>query len=181
MRRRGTTMIELLIACTLFLLALALCGRLAVLGMRSRTQGMDRNSEFRRIITLFHQLQQDVQSAQRVYLPDLSDFAAHQPGSGAAALVMRGYSTDGTLQVIGWQLHEDELTRTLYRLDFNPAQPASHVPLPDSRPLRSKGVAALRLQQQPPGPNFGARLLNVELECSPPVKIKLMTTIGMEL
>jgi hypothetical protein len=179
--RRGTTMIELLIACTLFLLALALCGRLAVLGMRSRTRGIDRNSEFRRIITLFHLLQQDFQSMQSVYLPDLSDFGPHEPGSSASALVMRGYSTDGTLQVIGWQLHSGELSRTLYRLDFNPTVATTHVPLPEARPLRSAGVAAFRLQQQPPGPNFGARLLNIELECAPPVQLKLLTTIGMEL
>lgn len=179
MKRKGTTMIELLIACTLFLLALGLCGRLAVLGMRSRAQGMDKNSEFRRIITLFHQLQQDTQSAQTIYLPDLEDYASHQPGVNAAALVMRGYAPDGTPQVIGWRLQETELSRTLYALDFNPAVAATHVPLPQSRPLRSKGIERFSLQQQPPGPNYGARLLNIEIECAPPVKSRLLTTIGL--
>lgn len=180
MKRQGLTLAELLISMSLFLLALTLCGRLAVLGMRSRAQGMDRNSEFRRIITLFHQLQQDLQNVRTVYQPDLSDFQPHQPGVDAEALVFSFTGSDGTPQVIGWSLSGAELTRTFYRPDFQPGLPVTQQPLPSTRQLRVPGLDRFVLQQQPPGPNFGAHLLQVDVRCAPPLKHELLTTLSLE-
>lgn len=178
--RAGHTLVELLLAMSLFMLALVLCGRLAVLGMRSRSDGMERNSEFRRIITTFHQLQQDVHQLRRLYAPDLSDFGVRRPGQDSRAFVFSTHASDGSLQVIGWSLREQELARTVYRPDFDPAVPASQIPQDRARQLSSGGIADFRLQQQPPGANFGSRLLTVEVVCAPPLQHRLLTTLSPE-
>ena len=47
-------MLEVLISGGLFVMALALCGELAVVGIRSRNQSMNKNGEFRANLTLLH-------------------------------------------------------------------------------------------------------------------------------
>jgi type II secretory pathway component PulJ len=171
---RGVTLVELLFSCSLLLLGLALCGRLAVLGLRSRNPAMEKNLQFRQIITVLEQLERDVRSCRRFYRPDLSDLAPHQE-----TLVLSNYSTDGTLQVVGWRLDQGRLQRTIYNLDFNPSVAATHVPLAGSRSLQTTGVERFQMRQLPPGEHFGSRLLELEVVCAAPARHRLLTTIGL--
>ena len=79
MKRAGITFLEILVSGALFLLALGVCGELAIVGIRSRNQSMNKNGEFRANLTLLHQLQVDLKEVRGIYLPDLSDLAAHLP------------------------------------------------------------------------------------------------------
>lgn len=177
--RRAHTLLELLIASTLFLLALAVCGQLAITGVRSRQQGMERNHDFRQIITVFHQLEREVRSCQALYLPDLSDLNPVQPGLTAPPLVVVVHDPEGQPQVMAWSWREDQLLRTQYRPDFDPGLLASQIPLAQTRQLKSPGVQAFRVQLEAPGPNFGARLVRLEVQCAPPLQHQLVTTIGI--
>ena len=175
------TILEVLISGGLFLLALALCGELAVMGIRSRNQSMNKNGEFRANLTLLHQLQVDLKETRQIYLPDLNDLAAHQPGKDAAALVLRLPGPDGTPRVVGWNLENMELRRVVYKPDFNPAVPASHVPKPQERTLTTRGIGNFTLQLEPPGQNYGSKLLHIKMDCLDPALQKIEVTQRLEL
>lgn len=177
--RSAHTLLELLISSALFLLALAVCGQLAVTGVKSRQQGMDRNQDFRQIVTLFHQMEREVRSCQALYLPDLSDYNPTQPGVSAPSLVVVVQDPDGQPQVMAWSFRQDELLRIQYRPDFDPTTPASQQPLSQARQLKSPGIKNFRVQLEPPGSNFGARLIRLEIECAPPLHHRLVTTVGV--
>ncbi len=172
--RRGITLLEVLISSGLFLLALVLCGELAMAGIRTRSRNSDRNGAFRQTVTLFHQLQRDLQDCKQVYLPDIQDLNAHQPGRDSAPLILRNLGPDGTPQVISWMLAGEQLSRTLYRTDFDPLLPATHLALADQRPLKCLGVGRFLLVLEPPGNHYGNRLLRVELDCAKPAQQKLI-------
>lgn len=177
--RSAHTLLELLISSALFLIVLTVCGQLAVTGVKSRQQGMDRNHDFRQIVTLFHQMEREVRSCQTLYLPDLSDFSPAQPGVTAPPLVVVVVDPEGQPQVMAWSWRQEELLRTQYRPDFDPSSPASQQPLAQTRQLKSPGIQGFRVQLEPPGPNFGARLIRLEVECAPPLKHRLITAIGI--
>lgn len=167
----------MLICAGLFLLALVLCGQLALAGVRTRQQTQDRNGAFRQVVTLFHQLQRDLQQCRQIYCPDLELLAVHHPGQGSPALVLRGVGEAGAPSVLAWTLNQGELVRRFYGNDFHPAWTATHLPLPGSQSRRSLGVKSLALQLQPPGHNFGSRLLLLELQTSETVPQRLTSTL----
>lgn len=181
MRRSGLTILEVLISGGLFVLALALCGELAVMGIRSRSQSMNKNGEFRANLTLLHQLQVDLKEARQIYLPDLSDLAPHQPGLDSAALVLRLPAPDGAPRVVGWNLADSELRRIIYQPDFNPLVPASHLPQPNERTLTTQGIGNFTLQLQPPGEHYGSKLLRVRMDCLRPALQKIDISQRLEL
>ena len=181
MRRAGITLLEILVSGALFLLALGVCGELAIVGIRSRNQSMNKNGEFRANLTLVHQLQVDLKEVRGIYSPDLSDLAAHRPGVDSASLVLRLPAPDGSPRVVGWNLVESQLQRTIYRPDFNPAAPASHIPQPDERVLTTNGIGHFSLQLEPPGQHYGATLVRSEIECSKPVLQRIVMTQRLEL
>jgi hypothetical protein len=169
-------MLEMLICSGLFLLALALCGQLAMAGINTRRHSMEQNGAFRQTVTLFYQLQRDVQQCQQVYLPDLTDLAPHQPGSNSSALVLRLLAGTGSAQVVGWTLNGQEWSRTLYQNDFDPAVPATHLPAVEGLPHKVVGVDRFLVQLEGPGQHFGHRLLRLELDCSKPAEQKLISS-----
>lgn len=177
MAQRGLTLLEILICAGLFSLALALCGQLALAGVRTRQQAEDRNGAFRQVVTLFHQLQRDIQQSRQIYCPDPDSLAVHHPGQGSSALVLRVVGEAGMPGVVAWTLSEGELIRRLYRNDFNPAWLITQAPLPGSQLRRSPGVKRFSLQLQPPGKNYGSRLLVVDLEFFDPVPQRLTSTL----
>lgn len=180
MRRAGITLLEILISGGIFLLALGVCGELAIMGIRSRNQSMNKNGEFRANLTLLHQLQVDLKEARGIYLPDLSDFSGHRPGVDSASLVLRLPAPDGSPRVVGWNLVESQLRRTIYKPDFNPSLPATHLPQPDERPLTTNGIGNFTLQQEPPGQHYGSNLMRIEVECTKPVLQKIVMTQRLE-
>ncbi|MBN9415763.1 hypothetical protein ABS71_06700 [bacterium SCN 62-11] len=175
------TILEVLISGGLFVLALALCGELAVMGIRSRNQSMNKNGEFRANLTLLHQLQVDLKETRQIYLPDLNDLAPHQPGKDSAALVLRLPGPDGSPRVVGWNIQDLELRRVIYKPDFNPAVPASHVPQPQERTLNTRGIGNFTLQLEPPGQNYGSKLLHIQMDCLDPALQKIEVTQRLEL
>jgi len=180
-KRRGMTILEVLISGSLFLLALAVCGELAVVSIRSRNQAMNKNAEFRANLTLIHQLQVDLKECRQVYMPDLSDLAAHQPGVDSASLVLRLPGPDGNPRVLGWNVQGSELKRTIYNPDFNPAVVATHVPAPDQHTLTTGGIGNFTIQMQPPGQNYGGKLLRIQMDCLKPALQKIDFTQLLEL
>lgn len=177
MTSRGFSLLEVLICAGLFGLALALCGQLALAGVRTRQQTQDRNGAFRRAVTLVHQLQRDIQESRQIYSPDLDGLAVHHPGQGASALVLRSLAEAGAPVVVGWTLAQGELVRRFYSNDFNPALVATHLPLPGEPPRRCPGFQGFSVQLQPPGKNFGNRLLVLDLQLSAPVPQRLTSTL----
>lgn len=175
------TILEVLISSGLFVLALALCGELAVMGIRSRNQSMNKNGEFRANLTLLHQLQVDLKEARQIYLPDVNDLAPHRPGQGSAALVLRLPGPDGSPRVVGWTTDSTELRRIIYRPDFNPAAPATHLPQPQERMLTTQGIGNFTLQLDPPGQNFGGKLLRIRMDCLDPALQKVEICQRLEL
>lgn len=169
----------MLISAALFLLALGLCGQLAMAGIHTRQRNTERNSAFRQTVTLFHQLQRDLQDCEGVYLPDLNDLAAHQPGQNGPPLTLRVTRGDGVVQVVAWKIDAETLSRTLYRPDFDPAASATQVPQPGELPLKSAGVERFLLQLEPPGQHYGNRLLRIELDCAKPAEQKLISTVEL--
>jgi hypothetical protein len=167
------TILEILISGSLFLLALAVCGELAVVSVRSRNQSMHKNGEFRASLTLIHQLQVDLRECRQVYLPDLTDLAAHRPGVDSAALVLRLPGPDGRPRVLGWNVQGSELKRTIYNSDFDPAVTASQVPAADQHALSTGGIGNFTIQMQPPGKNYGGKLLRVQMDCLKPALQKI--------
>ena len=177
---QGLTILEALIAAGLFLLALAICGQLAVMGVRARNQGMDRNSEFRRVITLFHLLERDIRACQDIYFPQPAlDFQAKQPGVLHASLVLRHLNADNVPEVAGWALRGDELSRVTYRPDFNPPVSASHQLLPDTKVSKSRGVESFIFRREPPGQHFGAQLVYLEVRCPKPLNQVIATRVAL--
>lgn len=175
------TILEVLISSGLFVLALALCGEMAVMGIRSRNQSMNKNGEFRANLTLLHQLQVDLKESRQIYLPDLNDYLPHQPGKDSAALVLRLPGPDGSPRVVGWNLEEMVLKRTIYQPDFNPTVPASHVPQPQQRELTTRGIGNFTLQMEPLGQNYGSKLLRIQMDCLDPALQKIDVTQRLEL
>lgn len=174
MNRRGISMLEMLICCSLFLLALVLCGQLALAGINTRRHSMEQNGAFRQTVTLFYQLQRDLQESRQIYLPDLNDLGPHQPGLDSASLVLRRVSGDASPEVVGWTLKGQQLSRTLYRPDFDPNVPASQLPLSNEIPRQVAGVGRFLVQLEAPGQHFGIRLVRLELDCAKPADQKLI-------
>ena len=81
---------------------------------------------------------------------------------------------------MGWNLVENQLRRTIYRSDFNPALPASYIPQPDERALTTNGIGQFSLQLEPPGQHYGGNLLRIELECIRPVLQRIVMTQRLE-
>ena len=179
--KRGLTMLEVLISGGLFILALGLCGELAVMGIRSRNQSMNKNGEFRANLTLLHQLQVDLKEARQIYLPDLSDLAPHRPGVDSAALVLRLPGPDGLPRVVGWNIENTQLKRMIYRPDFNPALAATHQLQPDEHMLSTQGIGNFTLQMDPPGQNYGCKLLRLRMDCLQPALQKIDIAQRLEL
>lgn len=178
-KRQGISFLEMLISSALFLLALGLCGQLAMAGIHTRQRNTERNGAFRQTVTLFHQLQRDLQDCEQVYQPDLNDLAPHLPGQNEPPLALRVTRADGTPLVVSWKVAEETLCRTLYRPDFNPLVVASQVPLAGEFPDKSSGVERFLVQLEPPGQHFGSRLLRLELDCAKPAAQKLISTIEL--
>ena len=177
--RHGSTLPEMLIGMTLFMLALAMCGELAVTAVRSRSHAMDRNGPFRELVTRFSLLEQDLTDADRIYAPDLHDYAPHHPGSEAALAVALRQS-DGSPGVVVWMLRGDEWQRQLYRPDFDPAVAASQVPLDRTLPQKLSHVRAFTIRQLPPGANGGAPLLQLEVTPAEPLHETLVTCVSLD-
>ncbi|MFN8606339.1 MAG: hypothetical protein U0931_02320 [Vulcanimicrobiota bacterium] len=175
------TILEVLFSGSLFLLALAVCSQLAIVSIRSRNQSMNKNGEFRANLTLLHQLQVDLKECRQIYLPDLSDLAPHRPGLDSPALVLSLPAADGSPRVLGWSLSGSQLRRTFYRPDFDPAVLASQVPLTDERSLNCEGIGNFTLQMQPPGQNYGSKLLRIQMDCLKPALQKIDVTQRLEL
>lgn len=174
-------MLEVLISGGLFVMALALCGELAVVGIRSRNQSMNKNGEFRANLTLLHQLQVDLKETRQIYLPDLSDLASHQPGVDSSALVLRLPGPDGVPRVVAWNIESTQLRRIIYMPDFNPALPATHVPKPAERTLSTQGIGNFTLQLEPPGQNYGSKILRIRMDCLQPALQKIDISQRLEL
>ena len=145
MRRRGTTLIEVLIAAGLFLLSLILCGQLSVLGMRSQSTTVDKNQAFRWATAGVDQLNRDLAHTTQIYLPvELSDSkfvgtAAHPGGPqvfhpvATKPLVVQSSSINGGPTVVGYWW--DSTNSTLTRVPYDPNYTiASHSVLSGQQP-----------------------------------------------
>jgi hypothetical protein len=177
MKARGITLAELLISASLFLLALLVCGELALVGVRSRNQTMDRNSEIRQWVTAFQSFQRELRLARVLYSPDLSDLSEKRPGIDSPALVVATSDASGLPKVSGWKMDGQQLMHFLYRNDYDPARPATQQLLTGSSPQRIPGVVALKVRRLPPGDHYGGRLLRLELEPVPPHNQRLATVV----
>lgn len=170
--RKAVTLAELLIAVSLFMLALGICAELALVGIRTRSHAMQQNGELRQVVTVFQQLQFDLLASQRLYQPDVNNFQAQ---SGVVLVRSDG---DGLPQVVGWSWQAEELRRVIYQSGYDPLQPSTHNVLPE-HVQRSRGVLSFELRRLPPGRHFGSSLVEIGLEYGRPVGQKFVTTLGL--
>ncbi len=131
---RGHTLLELLISSGLLLLALALCGQLAVTGMRTKMATEDKNQVFRAATILLDEINREMLRADRVLLPPaIARFTnygtdVHPGDPGVPPLVLRVETTPAL--VVGYRFDREERTvsRILYAPTFDPAVPGTHTP-----------------------------------------------------
>lgn len=176
-KKRATTLLETLIAASLFLLALGIATSLAQTGIRSRQRGMDKNLEFRQAVTLFHQLEKDVRSSRRLYAPDPNTFDLRQPGLDSPPLILRIPQPQADDQVVAWYYQNQTLIRQFYRPDFHPMLSASQQPLVSERVHQSSSFSHFSLRFRPPGQAYGTPLMDLECGTRQPDGKPLLTTL----
>ena len=119
---RGTTLIELLIACGLFLLSLVIIGQLTVRAMTSRSQTEDKNQVFRAATVILDQMQRDLEHTEAIYSPSAEPTG---PISGDPTLVLRTWGTKTVVVGYHYDRQAHILRRLLYDPGYDPAQPAT--------------------------------------------------------
>ena len=182
-RPRGVTLIELLISCGLFILALVVIGQLTVRAMSSRSQTEDKNQVFRAATIVLDQMQRDLEHAEAIYSPyAVSDVQGlYHPGDADAALVL--YTQGSASPVVGycWNKTAKTLTRALYEPAFDPKVSSSWILLATQHPKTVTGVTAFSVTFSTRAQNYGAllvrSLISVETGTGPSINLSSQTRL----
>ena len=159
--RGGSTLIEMLIACGLFLLAMVVIGQLTVRAMTSHNQTVDKNQVFRAATIVLDHLQRDLEHTQAIYSPySSSDLTGiYHPGAADATLVLK---TQGTLSpVVGYRFDtaSNTLVRLLYEPGYDPAVLASQVPLASENPRKVNSIQSFSVDFIPRSQSYGTLMV----------------------
>lgn len=161
---RGVTIIELVIASALFLLALIVIGQLALMGMRTKAVTEDKNEAFRSGTIAQDLLERDIAHCDQVYFPDPLT-SAHPGQNGEGPLVIRTCN-DGKKAVVGYRLDAEQrvLERFFYEPDFDPAKPATQkLRTGDRTRQQANWVEDFRIARLDPTQFGGCKLLETEI------------------
>lgn len=182
MRRRGFTLIEVLITASLLLLAMVLTGQLAVVGMRTRMHTEDKNEAFRGGTLMLDQFNRDVAHSTRVVKP-----ATMAEGVPQHGLVLETWSSRGTAgsHFIGYTFNPSEhtVTRLIYDPGFVENVAATHKAAPNERPMVCNWVQSFDVTPLPAAGRHGTHQLRCEMSLSagepdrPQPGLKLMTEV----
>lgn len=159
-----------MIAAALFLLALTVVGQLAIMGMRSKVTGEDKNMAFRMGTNALDQLNRDLTHCEEIYFP--TNLSTAHPGTADATLVLRTESSRSGAPrpaVVGYSLDSKtrSLNRVFYEPDFNPANPGSQkVAVGDSVKTEAKWVDDFTVSALSPADHYGVRMVDSELRIS---------------
>ena len=128
---RGATVIELLIASSLFLLCLILLGEPALSATASRNKTVDKNQVFRSGTVALGQMQRELALTEKIYSPSSLASGLYHPGDPDPMFIV-GIGGDNP-RVIGYHFDKNQgvLWRTTFRPEFDPAVTASQSPDPD--------------------------------------------------
>jgi hypothetical protein len=171
-RRRGTTLVEVLISSGLMLLALVLCGELSVMGARSSSSTTDKNQYFRSGTVALDQLGRDLIQTTAIYAPpELTSgnlLATAQAGAPLHLdeLVLQSGSVRGGACVVAYRYDSvaSTLSRVLYDPAYDPAVPGSQKVATDEKArILSGWVADFSVNPLNPKDHFGSYLVNVSL------------------
>lgn len=169
-RRRGHTVIEVLVTGVLFLMVLIMCGELAIRGMRIKTQTEDKNQAFRTATIALDQLNRDLLHCDAVLLPaaPVADDTPLQPGVGnEKPLVIRSNPVGaGPASVIGYRYDPagQTLVRLLYQPDFDPVDVGKQNLLPKEPPkVVANWLADFRIQFRHPRWAYGQRMVQTDV------------------
>jgi len=129
MRARGTTIAELAVASFLLGVVLLVSGRLAWLSTRSKSSSEAQNLTFREATIAFGRIQREALHCRELYSPMLIDEVVQPTLTRPLVMRSRNARNSSSEAVVGYYLEtaSEELRRFTYRLDFNPAVPASQV------------------------------------------------------
>lgn len=141
--RRGTTLIELLIACGLFLLSLVVIGQLTVRAMTSRSQTEDKNQVFRAATVILDQMQRDFEHADAILSPQPVSgelTGSIHPGGDDPVLVLHTLGSKTNIVGYGFDRKSHELKRILYDPGFDPAVLSTQVLLSGEVPKKANWI-----------------------------------------
>lgn len=172
MRRcSGFTVAEAIISLGLFALVLVVVGELTVASYRVHTRSTDRATVFRMATAAADRMSRELRLCKAVYAPErpsggwswgrrfeagpnerlLLVFRRAQPATGQDLVL--GYRFDGQKRVVD---------RLVYRNDFDPARPETHVLLEKPRKL-ADGIDGMAFWPIDPGTRHGAPFAGVEV------------------
>ncbi|MBX3171833.1 MAG: prepilin-type N-terminal cleavage/methylation domain-containing protein [Candidatus Eremiobacteraeota bacterium] len=169
-RRRGHTIVELMIAGFLLGVVLTVSGRLAWLASRSKSTSEAQNSTFRQASIALERLQREALHTQEIYGPE----AVRQPASpslpiditSANRLVLhsRSGSSPSGHAVIAYHRDpvKEELIRTTYEVAYNRLLPATQVVL-DPPKVVATGVTSFQVYQIDVGERSTSENLSIRL------------------
>lgn len=180
---RGVTLIELLISCGLFILALIVVGQLTVRAMSSRSQTEDKNQVFRAATIVLDQMQRDLEHAEAIYSPyaptDVQGI--YHPGDVDAPLVLWTQGSNSPVVGYRWDKSAKTLTRALYDPSFDPKVPTTWGLLTTERPKIITGITGFSVNFCTRAQNYGAllvqSLISVETGTGPSINLSSQTRL----
>ena len=164
MRSRGTTLAELAVASFLLGVVLLVSGRLAWLSTRSKSSSEAQNLTFREATIAFGRIQREALHCRELYSPMLVDEIVRPTPTRPFVMRSRNAGNSSGEAVVGYycDVASEELRRFTYRLDFNPAVPASQVI--DTPPeVVARGVIEFELYRIDPLLRSSAESLSLKL------------------
>ena len=164
---RGTTLIELLIACGLFLLSLVVIGQLTVRAMTSRSQTEDKNQVFRAATIILDQMQRDLEHAEAIYSPQTTFGETTQsihPGNGDPILVLRTWGSKTEVVGYGYDRQAHELRRLLYSPGFDPADAATQILLSGESARQANAIDDFTLNVLNRSQSYGTLVVETQVQ-----------------
>jgi type II secretory pathway pseudopilin PulG len=184
-RQAGATLIELLISCGLFILALVVIGQLTVRAMTTRSQTEDKNQVFRSATIVLDQMQRDLEHAEAIYSPNppSDPQGIYHPGDVDAPLLLHTQGSVSSVVGYRWDKTAKTLTRTLYDPSFgDPAVATSWVVLSTEHPKTITGVTFFSVTFLTRAQNYGALLVQslIAVETGTGPSINLSTSARLK-
>lgn len=165
--KRGFTLIETLIATTLFLLALGACFELAQVGMRSFTKGTGHTDSVRGASQVIRWLSLELSHARQIYTPDLPTGTLFSLDSHVLTCRAEGLGQGPDL-VLGYKLDPEshKVSRLIYDPGFNPLVPSSIVEIENR--LRTVEIAVQQIHFKILDPTLfnGQHIMECEVEAN---------------
>ncbi len=164
---RGVTLPEVLIAGSLLLLVLTVCGELTKMAYRSFLRTSTSAQTFRDQTLAADLMNRELRLCSGLLSMSEVHFEPWNPGQQDVPLVFKRYSPNSAQDaVIGYRLeiHSGQLLREEYSQAYHPHLPETQLPLPNPPPRKlASEVTSFVFQCLDPKSNYGAYLVSFEI------------------